>query len=862
MPRRLPIVATILTSALVFVGQSFAASDTTQQTILAGITKAAAAGQLTPADAAYDRSVTNRAAKLAASLPHSRAAPLAANLSQVAAQADAYSAPVALALFHQLAFNSTYLAARSAPTVRTDATDTDGIVYRWFSGSGFEFHPLANFGALNADVAIGNAVAARQLADALIARAVPDVGGGIAWEYFFSFEGGRPPWTSGMAQAVAAQAFASASVLLPDDTQLLPTAKAAFRTIPGRLVQTLNVGPWIRLYSFNNAIVLNAQLQSVISLQSYATTAGDATAASLAASMATAAVTKLPSFDTGFWSYYQLPSIISRVDYQDYVITLLKRLALKDKRFSDAAARFANYDKQPPQFKFADASSTQVKFWVSKPATVTVSSFAAPKVFAVTGGWHTVSLPVPGAVGTYPVTLAARDWLGNTAKADALPIVRVATPSGQSATAALPRMSSTTAGIRRVAGTPGQSIRVMIGLDVMAQMPLALKEGIDSVRWSMIWQPGATGPDPNLVAQLLTLPAPYLLTLEIYATPVPTDDAGKAALASFAQAIVQQVPSIHDILFGPPPTRQNAAAYIAALQAVNAGAKAANPGVFVGGELDGTVQPRQVLLAMGNAYVATGGTQPLMDELAFRPALTNSSAVWGVTSYPTLVKTLTQAFSATSIAGATLPILYDQVAVQAAVPADKAPLYSDSGAQTIVGTEAAQATTYASVLAKATCQTTVAGVIFHRLADTGQPGEESGLFYPDGAAKSNAAAFATAVGSARSGVSSACAPATPPAVAASATGITFPTTISASTGGAAVQFACAKDCLYLVTLDRATDGKPVLAARGATAAGSTVSVTLPKLPIAAGSYRFTVRLVNQSDPGPIQTLQSDPAQAS
>ena len=362
----------------------------------------------------------------------------------------------------------------------------------------------------------------------------------------FRSEGGRAPWTSGMAQAVAAQAFAAASVLLPDDAQLLPTAKAAFRTIPGRLVQTLSAGPWIKLYSFNNNVVLNAQLQTVISLQAYAGVAGDTTAASLASTMATAAVTKLPSFDTGFWSYYQLPSIVSPVDYQDYVVTLLKRLALKDKRFADAATRFASYDKQPPQFRLADASSTQVKFWVSKPATVTVSSLAAPKVLSVTGGWHTVSLPAPSSVGTYPVSLAARDWLGNTARADALPLVRVATPAGQSATAG--GTPTTTAGIRKVAGTPGQSIRVMIGLDVMAQMPLALKEGIDSVRWSMIWQPGATGPDPNLVAQLLTLPAPYLLTLEIYATPVPTDDAGKAALASFAQAIVQQVPAIHDIL--------------------------------------------------------------------------------------------------------------------------------------------------------------------------------------------------------------------------------------------------------------------------------------------------------------------------
>ncbi len=45
-----------------------------------------------------------------------------------------------------------------------------------------------------------------QLAAALIARAVPR-SGGVAWEYYFPYGGGRAPWVSGMAQAVAAQAL-------------------------------------------------------------------------------------------------------------------------------------------------------------------------------------------------------------------------------------------------------------------------------------------------------------------------------------------------------------------------------------------------------------------------------------------------------------------------------------------------------------------------------------------------------------------------------------------------------------------------------------------------------------------------------
>jgi hypothetical protein len=73
-----------------------------------------------------------------------------------------------------------------------------------------------------------------------------------------------------------------------------------------------------------------------------------------------------------------------------------------------------------------------------------------------------------------------------------------------------------------------------------------------------------------------------------------------------------------------------------------------------------------------------------------------------------------------------------------------------------------------------------------------------------------------------------------------------------------IQLGCVRDCLYLVTLNR-PDGKPVLARRGALAGGAApASITLPAVPVPAGSYRFTVRLVTQSNPGPVQLLESEP----
>ena len=184
----------------------------------------------------------------------------------------------------------------------------DGVVYRYFGGHCFRFHPLANFGVLNARATSGDVEGTQELADALVARGVYQQGGGIGWEYDFPFSGGKAPWLSGMAQAVAAQAFSRAATTVPEEaTTYMNEATAAFRVIPKRLMTSVAAGPWIRLYAFSSLTVLNAQLQATISLQAYAAASEDPQAQALAARMQNAAAASLARFDTGYWSYYALP---------------------------------------------------------------------------------------------------------------------------------------------------------------------------------------------------------------------------------------------------------------------------------------------------------------------------------------------------------------------------------------------------------------------------------------------------------------------------------------------------------------------------------------------------------------------------
>ena len=303
--------------------------------------RAVAAGRIDHKAAARDRAEIVRAGNLIRRLPSGRREHVAAALDQIASFPGRMTGPRAVALFGQLRANNSYFARHSAPAAKTDIVDSDGIVYRYFAGRCFEFHPLAEFGALNARVSAGDARGAERLARALIARGVGQSNGAV-WEYYFDFGGGRAPWLSGMAQAVAAQAFARAATLVPSrSSSFLRAARSAYRPIPGRLTMNVAAGPWIRLYGFASMQVLNPQLQAIVSLRKYVAETGDASAAMLARSLQRAAAATLPRFDTGYWTYYSLPSRLSNLHYQDYVVRLLRMLSSADPRFEAAASRFA-----------------------------------------------------------------------------------------------------------------------------------------------------------------------------------------------------------------------------------------------------------------------------------------------------------------------------------------------------------------------------------------------------------------------------------------------------------------------------------------------------------------------------------------
>ena len=415
---------------------SAARGATSQELLRRGIAHALTQHWMKPNDAARYRGDVNRASWDERRLPKLRARVIASQLAQLTNLWDSLTSPRALALFTQLEQNLEYFESHRIPDVPVDVSDGEGVVYRWFPYKGLEFHPLASFSALANAAAARDVEKTQSLADALLARAVPR-GTRLIWEYSFGFGIGRPPWASGMAEALAAQALARAGSLLADP-QLTAAAARAYAAVPHLLTNT-PAGPWIQLYGFDREIVLNAQLQTIVSLTEYGQTTGDAAATSLAQRMSAAAKAYFPRFDTGDWSLYELRGAHASLGYEQFVTTLLAKLAAQthDPYWSDAAHRFQDYLGAPrvtegaatpavypqPADGWLDVASIPITLSQRSSVTLTVAGKVFTYRFA--RGTHVITWTPPPtlAPGTYPVTASAISYVGRRSTVQLAPIV-------------------------------------------------------------------------------------------------------------------------------------------------------------------------------------------------------------------------------------------------------------------------------------------------------------------------------------------------------------------------------------------------------------------------------------------------------
>ena len=306
------------------------------------------------------------------------------------------------------------------------------IVWQYVPGQGIQIHPLANFGKLNAlwrskrqdDVL-------EQLMDELLPLAASRAGG-LAWEYYFDYGGGRAPWVSGLAQGTALQSLARAAIRLQRKEEVFPIARLGleiFKTPPPAGVRLgSGDGAHYLIYSFNPRLkVLNGFIQSLVGLYDWGAYANDDVARALFADGDRVAQREVSLYDTGFWSKYSLERE-SDLGYHKLVTEFLENLCERTATpaYCDTGARFGTYLHEPPVVevlseKVRGGSVTPLRFRLSKISRVSLvvergEDVVLSRSALVGGGGRSFQWSVPKRKGEYRVKMTATDLAGNSAR--------------------------------------------------------------------------------------------------------------------------------------------------------------------------------------------------------------------------------------------------------------------------------------------------------------------------------------------------------------------------------------------------------------------------------------------------------------
>ena len=374
-----------------------------------------------------------------------------ATLERIAREKQLFSSRMP-ALFLQLRRNTEFWRAQDFPSAPPSAAPEpcqrpssgvggarvtfpgSAMVFQYYPGNGLQLQPLANFGKANglynACVKPSGTVPCkmdelRALLDEMLETASRR-GNFTAWEYFFQFGGGTPPWASGLAQGTGIQALARAAKLL-DEPRYLKAARSAVGLFEARtplgVRLPLKGGNHYLIYSFDPGLqVLNGFLQALNGLHDYAKLSGDARALALFRSGDRRARIEVPMFDTGAWSLYARRGRESSLDYHRLVRDFMNGLCDRTKAstYCETTERFSRYLREPPRVTFVGATGVKVR----KPAklrlllskvscvTVTIRDEVGAQVFSTR-----IKLPygnrffswTPSKKGDYSVTLNALD---------------------------------------------------------------------------------------------------------------------------------------------------------------------------------------------------------------------------------------------------------------------------------------------------------------------------------------------------------------------------------------------------------------------------------------------------------------------
>ena len=350
------------------------------------------------------------------------------------------------------------------------------LVWEYYPGQGVEIQWLATFGKANGYFFAKETAALEELLKEAIPLATQRAGG-IAWEYLFQFDGGTPPWTSGLSQGTALQVLARAWSITHEQQYLTAAQQALgiFKTGPsaGVRVPTPAGAHYLEYTYAPSERILNGFIQSLVGLYEYAKLTGDPLGQQLFEAGDAEARAEVPHYDTGAWSKYDQSSE-SDLNYHELLAEFLEHLCQKtgrgepltptarppttgpstttgaptttgppttaqipgDEIYCTTATHFREYQKTPPVIELLTrnlrtSERAGVRLKLSKISSVSmVIKLGAKPVWVnnvtVEGGRPRLLWVTPSKAGTYSVGIKAVDLAGNEEVATGTIVVKAA----------------------------------------------------------------------------------------------------------------------------------------------------------------------------------------------------------------------------------------------------------------------------------------------------------------------------------------------------------------------------------------------------------------------------------------------------
>jgi hypothetical protein len=330
------------------------------------------------------------------------------------------------------------------------------IVWEHYPGQGLEIQWLATFGEANGYFLSNHENDnLRELLNEVIPLAT-DRAGGIAWEYMFDFDGGKPPWTSGLSQGTALQVLARAYSRFKEPAYLTAAQQALgiFEQPPPQGVRVdTPVGAMYAEYTYAPTDkILNGFIQSLVGLYEYTLITKDPLGEQLFEAGDAEARAIVPFYNTGAWSMYDQFGE-SDLNYHELLTEFLQHLCERtmkgppippiaqtntpiagDALYCTTAAAFTADLHTPPAIALTTSTlpakaRAGVQLSLSKVATVSMTVREGAKVVwtntaVVERGKPKLLWVTPAKGGTFTVALTATDLAGNVASTSGTVVVR------------------------------------------------------------------------------------------------------------------------------------------------------------------------------------------------------------------------------------------------------------------------------------------------------------------------------------------------------------------------------------------------------------------------------------------------------